>query len=136
LKFSRTIIHIDKTKSPDAQDFALLICLCNSFFAGFEVNYSEKRGAPRKWDVARYCTLLADIEEIKSEKKCGDIQAFRIYLMRKIGARPREGDAETLTTRLSEARSPQFNMFARFFLDDDPEFHDYMLDVFRKRLRT
>lgn len=49
----------------------LLFSVCNEFIPGFQIDYaSKRRGAPQKWDEARYARLVydADIERAKGAK--------------------------------------------------------------------
>jgi hypothetical protein len=104
-------------------------------YAGFSVKYEERRGRKKKWEPSEYLELVAAIETIKREKGCGDRQAVRLYLKRGRKAAPTHTEVRSLEARLTEARDPRKNPFAKMFSTGDPEHDAHMLGVILKHFK-
>jgi hypothetical protein len=109
---------------------------------GFSVEYREKiAGRQKKWTERTYMELIADVEAVKMEKGCDDTTACRSLVRRAINSKRGrylpsknsnlEQTAATLMNRLSEARNPQFNIWARLLRNSEygSEYEDHMREA-------
>ena len=113
----------------DSSDRGLLLRLAEDFVPGFEVDYGvKKRGRRKKWDSSSYMELCADIEKIKLEDGIGDYEACvrlvqrhatyaeRYGLSRTVNRESIKKQANSLNSRLVEARNPKNNPFYKLIL--------------------
>lgn len=105
-------------------NWPLMLCmaLANEFFDGMKINFEQRRGRPKKYSAETLMELWAAIEDIKIDRKFNDADACRSY------AKRTSQKYSTIQRRLQRARRPSDNPLAKF-LQGDPEFHRYMIDV-------
>jgi hypothetical protein len=109
----------------------LVLSMAEEFVPAFRRQPPKKRGPKLKWDQIRYTQLAADVELVKRQNKCGDLQACRILVKRtrKAGKGrylPKknvsdETAAKSLNSRLVEARDSMnspFGIAARAIAED------------------
>jgi hypothetical protein len=110
----------------------------------FRIKYHSKgAGRKRVWDPLRYTQLIADVEEVKRERACGDREACRILVQRSRPDRKRyeylpqtrasiDTAARSLEAWLVEARLTEHNPLFGLFTASDPGREAQFLDVLVK----
>ena len=109
-------------KDPTSWPFLLVLAMARDYFPGFRTDYGlEPKGRKKTWTVERYLKLHGAVEALKLKNTHRDDAAAIRYLVgqsikNKTGPYLPKGDRrayeKTLMNRLSEARSPKYNMMA------------------------
>lgn len=103
---------IQKIEPPIVRRALLALHLAEDYIPGFSIDFGQKkRGAPTRWTQELYTALIADVESIKREMKCGDSRACDFLKARHEKGRGQWGmeSPDSLEARLSEARRAKFN---------------------------
>jgi len=130
-RFGLLFEHYGIKRSSDAGlDFATLaMVLAIEHVPGMRVidQPPPKQGRPKVWNVATYMELLASIEQIKQERRCGDREACKIHLQRTTTKNPTSAAVSALNARLTDARSGKKNWLYAHLVKQYGENRDAMI---------